>query len=232
MGTETIIDRIRYIMSVTRLSQAALARRLDVDPAYISKVLSARLPLTDGFINKIVVDLGVSKQWLKDGSDIPFPRPRHATTIPDPGIDTATPAAATTPTGRGIAVYDIDVTAGCAELSRMLTVDRIIGYVDLPQLNPDCLIVRVSGDSMKPAIPNGSFIAIRPVPAHGVIFWGQIYVVVTESYRMVKYLRRHTDPAIVILHSDNPDYDDIEMPRRDIQTLYLVETIINYDRRC
>lgn len=223
--SENIIDRIRYLMTSTRISQAAMARRLGVDPAYMSKILSGRLPVTDGFINRIVIDMGVSKQWLKHGTDIPYPKPMHANTIeatvnPQPEC------------GKGIAVYDIDVTAGSAELSRLLTVDRIMGYVDMPQVNPECLIVRVSGDSMKPAISNGSFIAIRPVSATGLVFWGQIYVVVTDSYRMVKYLRRHPDPAYVVLHSDNPDYDDIEMPRDEIQALYIVETVINYDRRC
>lgn len=222
---ETVVDRVRYLMSRLHLTQASMGRRLGVDAAYISKILSGKLPLTDGFLNRIVVDLGVSKQWLRDGTDVPFARPSHTATI----------EADVTPVehvGRGIAVYDIDVTAGCTELSRMLTHDRIMGYVDMPQINTDCLIVRVSGDSMTPAIPNDSFIAIRPVPVTGVIFWGQIYVVVTESYRMVKYLRRHDDPAYVTLHSCNPDYDDIEMPRSEIQSLYLVETVINYTRRC
>lgn len=223
---ETVVDRIRYLMSSSRMSQAGLARRLGVDSAYMSKVLSGRLPVTEGFINKIVIDMGVSKEWLKQGTDVPYPKPAHAVKLeaevaPQPQCK-----------NNGIAVYDIDVTAGSAELSRLLTVDRIIGYVDMPQVNPECLIVRVSGDSMKPAIANGSFIAIRPVSATGIVFWGQIYVVVTENYRMVKYLRRHPDPELVVLHSDNPDYDDIEMPRSDIQGLYIVETVINYDRRC
>lgn len=224
-NAETIIDRIRYLMTSTRMSQAALARRLGVDSAYMSKILSGRLPLTDGFINRIVIDMGVSKQWLKSGTDVPYPRPTHAGTI-EAAVNPQTE------NNKGIAVYDIDVTAGCTELSRLLTVDRIMGYVDMPQVNPECLIVRVSGDSMKPAISNGSFIAIRPVSATGLVFWGQIYVVVTDNYRMVKYLRRHADPGYVVLHSDNPDYDDIEMPRSEIQALYIVETVINYERRC
>ena len=223
--SETIIDRIRYLMTSTRMNQAAMGRRLGVDPAYMSKIMSGRLPVTDGFINRIVIDMGVSKQWLKHGTDIPYPKPVHANTIEA----TVSPQPEC---GKGIAVYDIDVTAGSAELSRLLTVDRIMGYVDMPQVNPECLIVRVSGDSMKPAISNGSFIAIRPVSATGLVFWGQIYVVVTDNYRMVKYLRRHSDPTYVVLHSDNPDYDDIEMPRDEIQALYIVETVINYDRRC
>lgn len=52
---------------------------------------------------------------------------------------------------------------------------------------------------------------------------------VVEDYRFVKFVRRHPDPTMVILHSANPDYDDIELPRRDILSLYLVESILNYD---
>lgn len=232
---DTIHDRIRYLMTSRRLSQASFGRMLGVDAAYVSKVLSGRLTLTEGFINKIVVDMGVSKQWLKHGTDTPYAKPLHITTIDTDtpvAIDPSVTPAAAVGDRTGIAVYDIDVTAGSTPLSRMLTHDRIMGYVDMPQINSDCLIVRVSGDSMKPTIANGSFIAIRPVGVSGVIFWGQIYVVVTDNYRMVKYLRRHDNPDYVILHSDNPDYDDIEMPRSDIQGLYLVETVINYDRRC
>lgn len=222
-----IIGRIRYLMETKRLTQSAMGRRLGVDSAYMSKVMSGKLPVTDGFINKIVIDMGVSKQWLVDGTDVPYPKPTHTS-----HINASVMPETTSDNGRGIAVYDIDVTAGSVELSRMLTVDRIMGYVDMPQVNPECLIVRVSGDSMKPAIPNGSFIAIRPVSTDGIIFWGQIYVVVTDNYRMVKYLRRHPDDDKVVLHSDNADYDDIDMSRSEIQGLYIVETVINYDRRC
>ena len=224
---ETILDRIKYIMNTSRLNQSAFARRLGVDSPYISKIMSGRLAVSEGFINRIVIDMGVSKQWLKYGTDVPFPKPSHAT-----AIEAHVEPVVTTPARNGIPVYDIDVTAGCTELTRLLTMDRIMGYVDMPQVNPECLIVRVSGDSMKPSIHDGSFIAIRPVSATGIIFWGQIYVVVTDSYRMVKYLRRHTNPDYVVLHSDNPEYDDIDLPRSDIQGLYLVETVINYSRRC
>ena len=114
----------------------------------------------------------------------------------------------------------------------MFTEDRIVGVVDLPQLNRSCSIVRVNGDSMSPVIMNGGFIAIRPLVEKRNIFWGQIYVIVMEDYRMVKYLRRHPESDKVILHSANPSYDDMEVMREDIIDLYLVESIINYDLRC
>lgn len=222
---ETPLDRLRYLLQQRRMTQAAMARALGIDSPRLSKIFSGRLPLTEGFINKVAVDMGVSKQWLLSGAGLPYGKPTHASTITariDPSPEQR----------RGIAVYDIDVTAGSAELMRQLTSDRIIGYVDMPLINPECIIVRVSGDSMTPAVTDGSFIAIRPVPAAGTIFWGQIYVVLTDDYRMVKYLRRNPDPAYVTLHSDNPRYDDIDMPRSEIKSLFLVETVIKYDKRC
>ena len=54
-----------------------------------------------------------------------------------------------------------------------------------------------------------------------------------DSYRMVKFLRRHpSDPSMVILHSDNPAYDDMDVALADIRRLYIVEAILNYDVRC
>lgn len=230
---ETIIDRIRFLIDRSHKSQAAFARRLSIDPSNMSKHLSGRLPVTDGLINRIVADLGVSKQWLTTGQGLPYDKSLHAVEIVQGeecrGMDTATSEA----TPHGIPVYDIDVTAGCAELSRMFTRDRIIGFVDLPQLNPESRIVRVSGDSMAPVINHGAYIAVRHISDPGIIFWGQIYVIVLDDYRMVKFLRRDCgDASKVILHSANASYDDMEVVKSDIRQLYLVETILNYDIRC
>ena len=82
---------------------------------------------------------------------------------------------------------------------------------------------------MMPRIVNGGYVAIRKISDMRNIFWGQIYVVDLPEFRMVKYLRRHTDPSMVILHSDNPAYDDMDVARSDIRSLYVVEAIINYE---
>ena len=43
---------------------------------------------------------------------------------------------------------------------------------------------------------------------------------------MVKYVRRHSDPSMVVLHSDNPAYDDMDVARADICALYRLNDII------
>ncbi len=220
---DQIIGRLRHLIGTSGMTQAQFARRIGVDPTNLSKYLSRKIPLTDGVINKVVVNLGVSKNWLVDGSDVPYPRQDEPVVI-----EAAEPVVVHEQQGRrGAPVYDIDVTAGCMELSRMLTIDRIQGYIDLPRLDPDCVIVKVNGDSMEPVVRNGGLISIRPIMNFRNIFWGRIYVVVMEDYRMVKYLRRHDDPRMVVLHSANPEYDDMEVAREDIQGLFLVEAVVH-----
>lgn len=221
-----IVDRLIYIIDEAsgHTTRAEVARRIGMDPSNLSKHLSGKLPVSKALINRFVVELGVSKQWLTDGTGLPFGKPAHASVIE---ADELKPAR------QGLPVYDVDVTAGAYPLERMLTSDHIRGYVDLPRMNPDCVLVRVNGDSMEPNIIDGGFIAIRPVRTKSSIFWGQIYVVILEDYRMVKYLRRHPDDkSMVILHSANPAYDDMEISRDEIQALFLVEGVLNYRNLC
>ncbi len=224
---QAVAERIRFLMRQQRLTQAEFARRIGLDAANLSKQLNGRLPMTKGLINRITADIGVSKRWLLTGHDLPFAKPETAAHISVPDTAVAETSSAT-----GTPIYDIDVTAGCTELSREFTSDRIIGAMTIPSLSPSAVIVKVNGDSMEPEILNGSYIAIRPVTDLECIFWGQIYVVVLEDFRLVKHLRRLPDPEKVCLHSANPLYDDMEISRDKIRNLYLVEAILNIKIQC
>lgn len=226
--SSTILDRLHYLREILKMNQSTFGRKIGVDASFISRIMSGKLAISQSFINRVVVNLGVSKEWLETGRDVPFAKSQHAVTIPET-INGTIPRD-TTSYDKGALIYDIDVTAGCQELSMMFTQDRVIGRVELPQLNPQHYLVRVSGESMMPRIKNGAYIAIRPISDTSVIFWGQIYVVVLDDYRMVKQIRKHpTDKSMVLLHSENPDFEDIEIRQSQIRALYLVESIINYD---
>ena len=223
LNQEAIIDRIRYLIGQQRMSQACFARRLSMDPANLSKHLNGKLPLTRGFVNRIAIDVGVSRDWLAEGRGLPFDKPSP---MPDVAGVPAVGSAA------GVPIYDIDVTAGCTELSRQFTTDRIIGSMQLPDVSPEGVIVKVSGDSMEPDVPDGSFIAIRQVSDLSCIFWGQIYVVVLDDFRVVKRVRRHPDSRMVILRSANSCYDDMEVAVDKIRRLYMVEAILTLKLQC
>lgn len=212
----TVRDRLRYLIALSRNSQSSFAKKTDTDPGYLSRVLTGKQEAGDSFLNRVIINLGVSGEWLRTGRDVPFPRSGAGSRETEPE---ETP------------VYDVDVTAGCVPLSRMLTREHVIGSVRLPGLSPLTPLIPVSGDSMEPVIRSGNYVAIREVSVD-TISWGYIYVVILEDYRLVKYVRRHPDPGKVILHSANPNYDDMEIRRSDILGLYLVERVIGYDVLC
>ena len=225
MTHEDIKSRIKYLIHELRLTQAEIAEKLGGDQSNLSKHLNGKLPISEALINKIVINLGVSKSWLKDGLDVPFPK-YSSGMVPELLIDESEMKSM-----KGTPVYDIDVTAGSLSRPMMFADEHIVGAVNMPNISQDCRIVRVSGDSMNPVICNGDFIAVRELTNMSQIFWGHIYVVVLDDYRMVKYLRKHPDQDKVILRSENPRYDDMEVYRSDIKELLVVQNILHIDTR-
>ena len=209
-------------MSQRNMSQRQLASLLGIDPSNLSKVLSGKLPFSTGLINRLVADLGISKQWLVAGEGLPYEKESLPRAL-EP--QSPTPAEGR---GAGVPVYDIDVTAGCRSLEELFGSSRPVGALNLPGLPPDTYIIKVSGDSMTPVIMNGGYIAIRRIHDTSTLFWGRIYVVELDEYRMVKFMRRNADPSLVTLHSQNPAYEDLDVPRDAIRRLYIVEGVINY----
>ena len=225
MTNEDIKSRIKYLIHELRLTQGEFASKIGCDQSNLSKHLNGKLPISEALINKIVINLGVSKSWLKDGLDVPFPK-YSSGMVPKLLIDESEMKSM-----KGTPVYDIDVTAGSLSRPMMFADEHIVGAVNMPNISQDCRIVRVSGDSMNPVICNGDFIAVRELTNMSQIFWGHIYVVVLDDYRMVKYLRKHPDQDKVILRSENPRYDDMEVYRSDIKELLVVQNILHIDTR-
>lgn len=221
MDQQSVISRIRYLMSENGMKQNAFAARIGTDVSNFSKSLNGKLPISDALLNKIVVALGISKLWLAEGEGVPYSK----LTAPD---------ALTVKhlsEGGAIPIYDIDVTAGGLSREMMFADDRVVGHVSVPGINRNCKIVKVSGDSMQPVISNGDYIAVQEVTDSSIIYWGQIYVVLLDDYRMVKYLRRNADSTMVTLRSANPAYDDIDLPRSAIRSLFFVHHILHIDTR-
>lgn len=223
MENQEIISRLRHIMQLRHLTQRRLADILRLDPSNLSKVMNGKLPFTEGLINRLVVDLGISKGWLKNGEGLPFGKPSEARDL------TVAEELLPQHVGEGTPVYDLDVTAGCRSLASLFGEINPVGRVFMPGIPDNCFLLKVRGDSMSPRIQPGGYVALRHVADMRNIFWGQIYVVELDELRLVKFVRRHPDASKIILHSDNPEYDDMEVDRSDVRSMYIVEAILNYE---
>lgn len=220
--SDGIIGRIRHLMGIRHLSQSGLAKLIGIDASNVSKYLSGRLPISDAFINRIVVNMNVSKPWLQEGRGIPFEKGQYPS---ENGAETAD--IDSRDTQASIPVYDIDVAAGITELSRDYTREFVKGYLSLPGFNPKWVAVKAQGDSMTPIIDDGAYVVFMPENDLDNIAWGQIYIVIMDNRRVVKFVRKHTDPAYVILKSKNEDYDSMDVRIDDIRALYPVKAVVN-----
>ena len=84
-------------------------------------------------------------------------------------------------------------------------------------------LVRVSGDSMAPMYCGGDLIACRIIKETLFFQWGHVYVINTRSQGVVikRIQRSQTDGSITCV-SENPKYDEFDIPVSDISNIALV----------
>jgi transcriptional regulator with XRE-family HTH domain len=133
----------------------------------------------------------------------------------------------------GIPVYNLKLSAGPVEMYSDDTENPAF-RVNVPGYEDCDFGMFVYGHSMYPTIENGSLILGKRIKDKGIIIWGEMYVVVTQDYRMVKRLQRADKPNMINLLSDNdetrkngnPKYEVMEIERDKIEKLFLVKGII------
>lgn len=92
----------------------------------------------------------------------------------------------------------------------------------IPVFDADFLIP-VHGTSMQPYLNSGDIIACKKIYMDKLFFqWNRIYVIDTNQGILVKRIRKSEKKDYVILISDNPDYDPMELKIENIYSLSLV----------
>ena len=120
-----------------------------------------------------------------------------------------------------IPYYDIEISAG--------TVNFYKDYPELPHTTLEIPFVQgvdlampVYGDSMYPKIKNGDIVLLKEIHDKTVILYGEIYLVITEDYRTLKYIRKHpTSEEKILLVSENDRYDPVPMALNNVIHLFL-----------
>lgn len=216
---ETVKERLKTFIKSQNLSINKFEKKIGLSTGYVNNI---RVSLQPDKVKRIVHSFPeLNAGWLLTGEGEMLKTHRN-------GVIEITPEVIHEGDYSGTLVYDIDAVCGTDTRNIEFTEDRIIGSVKLPEIKHSSHIINATGDSMEPVIRNGDRIAIREISSWDMIVYGQIYMVLTDEYRLLKYLRRHkTDPEnMIILRSANPDYDDIDLKRSKIRNLFIVENVI------
>lgn len=207
---KNLISRIKYEYS---LNQSQIADSLGVKKTYLSDMINGRVPYNETMSKKI--------------SEI-FPVVNNEQSSYNKTIK-ITESDINESSFSGTLVYDIDTTCGMDNREIEFAEDRIIGSVNLPEISKTAKIVTANGDSMEPVIYNGNRVVIREIFNWEDIFYGQIYLILLDEYRMIKYIRRYEqdEKNYIILRSENSRYDDIKLHKSKIRKLFIVENILS-----
>ena len=207
---KNLISRIKYEYS---LNQSQIADSLGVKKTYLSDMINGRVPYNETMSKKI--------------SEI-FPVVNNEQSSYNKTIK-ITESDINESSFSGTLVYDIDATSGMDNREIEFAEDRIIGSVNLPEISKTAKIVTANGDSMEPVIYNGNRVVIREIFNWEDIFYGQIYLILLDEYRMIKYIRRYEqdEKNYIILRSENSRYDDIKLHKSKIRKLFIVENILS-----
>jgi len=213
MEQEERLNELRRYLTNLGLTQEEIAKRFGVTKQAINSLLTGRKPFGKQNAIKWANEFGLNAAWLLTG---------------DGEMIKQSTKEVVEITEHGTPVYNIDAT--CGDLSRPIVFadEHIIGHVNLPNVSPTAAIIRANGDSMEPHIKDGDWIAVREVKNLGEIFYGQVYLVITDEYRLLKYLRKDEDEQhYVILRSENERYDDMRLAKTSIRHLFIVENVLS-----
>ena len=201
-------ERIRSIRREKNMTQAEFAEFLGVSPSTIASVENGSRDMSKTLMKVLNEKLGLEADWLLTGKS------SGTQILPDTAE-------------KKIPFYDIDVMAHISE-SLDFSDETPAGMLTIPGFH-DCLACfPVYGESMEPKISNGDVIAVSQAINCEQILWGEIYLVITDAWRVVKTVHPGKTEEYIILRSINPAYEgDTALHKKDLRALYLVKGVVS-----
>ncbi len=211
----------RIIDIIEEKTGKSVYKELGLRPQYLSDLRSGKSknPNSD-FVLKLIDTFNLNPNWLLTGegemfqSEAPSAQRIPAELVSGGGEE-------------GIPFYDIDVMAHIAE-SLDLKDEKPAGILSIPGFEDCVACFPVYGSSMEPKISSGDVIAVSKAVDCERILWGEIYLVITDAWRVVKTVHPGKTEEYIILRSINPDYaGDTNVDKKDLRALYLVRGVVS-----
>lgn len=209
IGKMNSAEKIRAIRREKKMTQAEFAKFLGVSTATIASVENGSREMSKSLMKVLNEKLGIKADWLLTGKS-------DEQIIP---IDDKTE--------KEIPFYDIDVMAHISEFLDFSD-ETPASMLIIPGFQ-DCLACfPVYGESMEPKISNGDVIAVSKAVPCEQILWGEIYLVITDAWRVVKTVHPGKTEEYIILRSINPAFaGDTSVNKKDLRALYLVRGVVS-----
>jgi len=198
-------EKIKIVRKRLGYTQEVFAKALGIEQGTYSDYERGRTGVPRKVVELLFYKFNVSKDWWQsqEGEVIVI-------TIKPPESN-----------DKGIPILNQDFTAG--EVTQFKDFpETIVGYIYFATFKNCIAFVSIKGNSMFPLYTAGDLIGLEPQTDLSHIDYGHPYGIVTKGgNRFVKIIRKGKDNNHLVLRSYNSkDYDDIDIHKNDIQTLY------------
>ncbi|MDE5820914.1 MAG: hypothetical protein K2H63_00300 [Paramuribaculum sp.] len=209
-----ILPRLKEIADNEGITIGALERSIGASKGVISRAINNGTDIQSKWLQAVVEKYPhYSTQWLLSGEGDMVINNKKAS------------EASYSNSNSGIPLIPVEAMAGYLS-GEVSVLDSDCDRLNIPGLKAD-FVIPVSGDSMEPNYHSGDYVACQNVTINDIFFqWGKVYVIDTNQGVLLKKVKKASDPANILLVSENPDYDPITMPRENVYHIALVKGLV------
>ena len=194
---EDIVERLDLARRNKGLTYKDIATYIGISPEGARSSFH-RKSLNEQKINLLVAALGINEEWLITGNGEMFltedqinENKKQAFALPSNYQvieEMRNDIRSKNETTKGVPFYDVEFRAGF----ELVMEDQRVNpeYTIYDPIYKGCdAVVPAFGDSMTPVIHSGDKIGIKKIALDKILF-GQIYAILTEEWRTIKYIRK------------------------------------------
>jgi transcriptional regulator with XRE-family HTH domain len=224
--------RVKLIFERKNISQKQFSEEIGTTQQYISAVLKGERKVGSNLTERILKAFpDVGRYWLLTGEeDINT----NKSTISEPNTEyTKAPVGKfdrKKSSNELVPFYNLDFAAG----NKLVLVDnnqvKPDYYMDVPEF-AGCTAFRAYSDSMERLIKSGSILFGTKLEEWNIhLEYGQIYgIICTDGRRYLKYIKKFKEnpSEYFLFESENENYDEFEMPKEYIRSIWLIHGWLN-----
>ncbi len=204
MDNELVGKKLKYIRHNLGVNQIDMAEAMGITQSMYSRIEKGLYGIQYAQIQCLVDKFNIDSEYLTDDTR---------------GIIRNKDISKEVDSDYSIPYYDIEISAGPITFYQDYK-EMPSQKIEIPFIKDVDLAMPVYGDSMYPKIKNGDIVLLKEVDK-ALIMFGEIYLVITNDYRVLKYVRKHISREHVTLLSENDRFDPVEITKDEILHIFL-----------
>lgn len=221
---KSVKERLKFYLLKNNIKQTEFCRTINVSSGFISGMRESIQPdkLKSIAINYPELDI----KWLLTGVTEKVQSHIETTNTNDKLYEMTTePISEYLPTSnfKLLPLHSFDVVGG-SHNQESDTMGYIMGYMPFVNAKDGDISVLVTGNSMYPTYPAGSYVQIRKIDYwREFLEFGQVHIIeLMDDRRLIKEVRKGSDKKHLRLISHNENFDEVEISIDFVRSVWLV----------